>query len=278
MKTKTLIRIAHSPDADDAFMFYGLAKGLIPSDDFEFTHVLSDIETLNRKALAGEYELTAISVHAYPYVSEHYNILKHGASVGYKYGPLLVSTKPISADELSGKTIAIPGTMTTAYLVLKLFLPAARTVVVPFDQIVSYVESGKADVGLIIHEGQLTYASQGLHKILDFGEWWYDETKLPLPLGVNAVKKNFDMPVQKEIARIMKESIAYSQKYREEALQYALQFSRGLETKLADRFVGMYVNEETLEMSQDTQRAIDILLTRAYKEKLIPQPVKPIFV
>lgn len=278
MKIKTLIRIAHSPDADDAFMFYGLAKGILSSEDFEFTHILSDIETLNRKALTGEYELTAISVHAYPYVSEHYNILRHGASVGYKYGPLLVSTKPLSADKLSGKTIAVPGTMTTAYLVLKLIYPDTKTVVVPFDQIVPYVEAGKADVGLIIHEGQLTYAQQGLHKILDFGEWWYEETKLPLPLGVNAVKKTFDASVQKEIARIMKESIAYSQQYREKALEYALQFSRGLQTKLADKFVGMYVNEETLEMSKDTEHAIDILLERAYKEKIIPHPVKPIFV
>ncbi len=275
---KIMTHLAHSPDADDAFMFYGLAKGFVKSEILEFTHVLSDIETLNQKALKGVYEMSALSVHAYPYVSDQYDILKYGASIGDQYGPILVSKKPISIEEIHNKTIAVPGTMTTAFLALKLFTKKAKTVVVPFQEIMDFVQQGKADLGLLIHEGQLHYTNSGLHNILDLGKWWHEETGLPLPLGVNGIRKNLAPPAQKEIARALKESIQYGLSHRKDAIQHALQYARDLDPALADRFIGMYVNEETVEMSERTQKAIEILLTRGYEEGLIPKKVKPIFV
>lgn len=264
-----MIRLAHSPDADDAFMFYGLAKGFIQDEDIEFSHTLCDIESLNQKAKVGFYEVTALSVHAYPYVSNQYDILLHGASIGDNYGPLLVAREKIRIEDLAKKTIAVPGTLTTAYLALRLFNPNLKTVIVPFNQIISHVEEGKADVGLIIHEGQLTFSENGLHKLLDLGEWWYEKTRLPLPLGVNGIRKDLDPPLQKKIARLLKESICYALSHRNEALQHALQFARGMDPKLADQFIGMYVNEETVKMSKRSQKAIQVLLDQAFEAKLI---------
>jgi 1,4-dihydroxy-6-naphthoate synthase len=274
LKTKIHLKLAHSPDADDAFMFYGLAKGFVQSDSIEFSHTLSDIETLNQKAMEGVYEMTAISVHAYPYVSDRYDILQHGASIGDRYGPILVAKEPMTVNEIRKKTIAVPGTMTTAYLALRLFEKDCNIVIRPFNQIISTVEKGEADLGLLIHEGQLTFSENGLHKILDLGEWWYQKTKLPLPLGVNGIRNDLDSTLQKEIARLMKESILYSLQHRKEAVEYALQFARGMQPQLADRFIGMYVNEETVQMSERTKKAIEILLDEGFKEELIPQKVQ----
>ncbi|MBI1870659.1 MAG: ABC transporter substrate-binding protein [Chlamydiae bacterium] len=265
------LKLAHSPDADDAFMFYGLAKGFVPSEEIEFTHILSDIETLNQKAKEGIYEVTALSVHAYPYVSDRYNILKSGASIGDNYGPLLVAREKMSIEDLKWKIIAVPGTLTTAYLALKLFDRNIRTKIIPFNQIIAAVEKKEVDVGLIIHEGQLTFSKNGLHKILDLGVWWNETTGLPLPLGVNGIRKDLEPSLQKKIARLIKESICYSLSHRKEAVEYALQFARGMDPVLADKFIGMYVNDDTIEMSEQSQKAIDVLLTRAFEEGLILQ-------
>lgn len=270
-KTKMSLKLAHSPDADDAFMFYGLAKGFVPSEEIEFTHILSDIETLNQKAKEGIYEVTALSVHAYPYVSDRYNILKSGASIGDNYGPLLVAREKMSIEDLKWKIIAVPGTLTTAYLALKLFDRNIRTKIIPFNQIIAAVEKKEVDVGLIIHEGQLTFSKNGLHKILDLGVWWNETTGLPLPLGVNGIRKDLEPSLQKKIARLIKESICYSLSHRKEAVEYALQFARGMDPVLADKFIGMYVNDDTIEMSEQSQKAIDVLLTRAFEEGLILQ-------
>lgn len=276
--SKILIHLAHSPDADDAFMFYGLAKGFVKSETIQFTHILSDIETLNQKALKGIYEITALSVHAYPYVSDRYDILTSGASVGDQYGPLLIAREPLSLKDIKNKTIAVPGTMTTAFLALKLFEKEIKTVVVPFNQIMDHVKQGRSDLGLIIHEGQLHYSNSGLHKILDLGVWWHEETGLPLPLGVNGIRKNLETPLKKEIARLLKESIQYGLNHRKEGVEHALQYARGLNPKLADQFIGMYVNEETVEMSERTQKAIEVLLERGFKAGFISKRSNPIYV
>jgi 1,4-dihydroxy-6-naphthoate synthase len=259
-------------------MFYGLAKGFVQSDSIDFSHTLSDIETLNQKAMKGVYEVTAISVHAYPYVSDRYSILQHGASVGDRYGPILVAKKPIALSEIKKKIIAVPGKLTTAYLALQLFEKNSNTVLKPFNQIISVVENEEADLGLIIHEGQLTFSENGLIKILDLGEWWYQKTGLPLPLGVNGIRNDLNPSLQEEIARLMKESILYSLQHRKAAVEYALQFARGMQPHLADQFIGMYVNEETVQMSERTKKSIEILLNEGFKEGLISKKVKPIYI
>jgi 1,4-dihydroxy-6-naphthoate synthase len=263
------IRIAHSPDSDDAFMFYALAKEKVSTGKFQFTHTLQDIETLNRKALNGEYEVTAISFHAYAYISDRYILLPSGASMGDRYGPMAVAREPLSQDELRGKKIAIPGTMTTACLTMRLFQPDFEAIEVPFDRIMSAVKDGSVDAGLIIHEGQLTYADHKLHKIVDLGEWWHQITALPLPLGGNVIRKDLGKETITAISHLLKESIRYALSHREEALKYALQFARELDVETADRFVGMYVNERTLDYGEKGRRAVQLLLDRAYEAKVI---------
>jgi 1,4-dihydroxy-6-naphthoate synthase len=272
------IRIAHSPDSDDAFMFYALAKDKLDTGKFHFTHTLQDIETLNRKALNGEYEITAISFHAYVYIADKYMLLPSGASMGDRYGPMIVARQPWSQDSLRGKKIAIPGTLTTAYLALRLFQPEFEAVVIPFDQIMNEVQQGSVDAGLIIHEGQLTYANQQLHKIVDLGEWWYQVTRLPLPLGGNVVRRDLGMDDIREISRLLKASIQYALDHRQEALHYAMQFARDLDTKTADRFVGMYVNERTLDYGAEGRKAVQELFDRAYAAKIIPNSICAEFV
>ena len=271
------IRIAHSPDSDDAFMFYALAKDKLDTGKFHFSHTLQDIETLNRKALNGEYEITAISFHAYVYIADKYMLLPSGASMGDRYGPMVVAREPWSQEALRGKRIAIPGTMTTAYLTLKLFQPDFEAVVIPFDQIMNEVQKGSVDAGLIIHEGQLTYASQQLHKIVDLGEWWYQQTRLPLPLGGNVIRRDLGMEDIRDLSRLLKESIQYALDHREEALNHAMQFARDLDTKTADRFVGMYVNERTLDYGTEGRQAVQLLFDRAYEAKIIPKPIRAEF-
>ena len=272
-ETPKKITVAHSPDSDDAFMFYALAKDKIDTGDLDFHHTLQDIETLNRRALQGELELTAISVHGYAYVSNHYALLPCGASMGDQYGPMVVSTSPCSIEDLSGKKIAIPGTMTSAFLTLRLAIGEFEYEVVPFDEIIEAVESGRVDAGLIIHEGQLTYGDRGLHLVVDLGKWWFAETELPLPLGVNAVRKDLGEQRNKAVCRLMKESIQFSLDHREEALEYALQYGRDLDRGRADQFVGMYVNDWTLDLGDRGRRAIELLLQKGVESGLLDTPV-----
>lgn len=268
------ITVAHSPDSDDAFMFYALATNKIKTGDLKFQHVLSDIETLNRKAMEGEYDVTAISFHAYAYLADKYAFLRTGASVGDRYGPILVAEMPIKPQDLKSKVIAVPGSLTTAFLVLKIFEPDFTPLVVPFDKVFESVQKQKADAGLVIHEGQLTFADSGLHKVLDLGEWWQKETQLPLPLGGNVVKKDLGAQLISEIGRYLRQSIEYALEHREEALNYALQFARDMETHLVDKFVGMYVNERTLDYGEAECRAIQLLLDMGYEKKVIGHSVK----
>ncbi len=267
------IRIGHSPDSDDAFMFYPLANGLIPTDGFEIVQVAEDIESLNQRAVNGELEVTAISVHAYAYVANHYALMPCGASIGDRYGPLVVSKEPMQREALAGKKIAIPGRMTTAYLTLRLCQPDFDPEVVPFDQILPYVQEGNADAGLIIHEGQLTYARAGLHKVVDLGEWWYEETGLPLPLGANAIRRDLGTEKIRRITSLIKQSIEYSLGDREKGLDYAMNYARDMETELADRFVSMYVNDYTLDYGEKGRAGVRELMERGYKSGVIPHPV-----
>ena len=269
-----LITVAHSPDSDDAFMFYALAKNRIDSGGFEFRHVLKDIETLNRSALEGRYEVTAISFHAYAFLCDRYSLLDSGASMGDRYGPLVVSKRPMKPGELKGKVLAIPGTMTSAYLIMRLFQPDFTPVVVPFDRIFEAVADDRADAGLIIHEGQLTYSSLGLHAVIDLGEWWHRETALPLPLGGNAIRKDLGSAAIGRIARILKQSIQYGLDHRAQALDYAMSFARDMDPRLADRFVGMYVNQRTLGYGAAERRAVRLLLDRGYREGVIDRRVE----
>jgi 1,4-dihydroxy-6-naphthoate synthase len=268
------IRIAHSPDSDDAFMFYALAANKLPTGEYHFTHRMEDIETLNRKALQGEYEVTAISIHAYAYVAGHYALLPCGASMGDRYGPLVVSREAWKPEDVRGRKIAIPGTMTSAFLALKLFEPDFHAVVMPFDQIMDAVEQKQVDAGLLIHEGQLTYAKAGLHKVLDLGEWWYGRTGLPLPLGGNGIKRDLGPDHIREISRLIKESIQYALNHREAALAHSLQYARGLDPKDADQFVSMYVNRRTLDYGEDGRRAVRLFLEEAQSRGLIPARVQ----
>ena len=272
------LRLGHSPDPDDAFMFYPFACEKLDTEGLRFEQVLRDIETLNRMALDGDIEITAASVHAYGHLAARYSILPCGGSFGDGYGPLLVSRHPVSANDLPGKLIAVPGTLTSAFLALRLFAGEVKTTVVPFDQIPGFVLQGKADLGLLIHEGQLTYAGAGLHKVADLGEWWKGETGLPLPLGVNLVRKDLGEDRCRQVARLLRQAIEYSLAHREEALTYAMQFGRGLERGLADRFVGMYVNDLTRDAGSSGRRAIAEFLDRGHRCGLLPGKVDPEFV
>jgi 1,4-dihydroxy-6-naphthoate synthase len=264
---------AHSPDSDDAFMFYGLATRKVRSKLVSVRHVLEDIESLNRKALEGQYEITAISYHAYPYVADKYVLMASGSSVGDGYGPIVVTSRHMTPEDLKGKRIAIPGTMTTAFLSLKLFQPDFEQVVMPFDKIIEAVERGDVDGGLIIHEGQLTYGSGGLHNVVDLGKWFKTKYGLPLPLGANAMRRDLPPEIQAECTRLLKESIQYSLDHREEALNYAMQFARDLDTGLADQFVGMYVNQDTVDCGEVVPKAAQKLLDLGFEAGLIPHKI-----
>jgi 1,4-dihydroxy-6-naphthoate synthase len=272
------ISLAHSPDSDDAFMFYGLASGHVPSDGLEIEHVLSDIETLNRRAIEGRHEITAISFHAYPYVAERYRLMPCGGSIGDGYGPLVVAPQPLRPEDIAGRVVAVPGTLTTAYLALKLFAPGVQTVVVSFDEVFDAVRSGRADLALVIHEGQLTFSGSGFHKVLDLGAWWKDETGLPLPLGGNAVRRDLDPALARRLTSLVRETVRYSLAHREAALEYAMKFARGMETGIADRFVGMWVNEMTIDCGERGRRAVQELLDRGASAGVIPQRVTADFV
>ena len=276
--SKQTICIAHSPDSDDAFMFYALAKGKIDTGVFEFVHELDDIEALNQVAMEGKYEVTAVSIHAYAYLHERYALLTCGASMGEGYGPILVSSVPFTADQLSEHSIGVPGERTSALLVLKLFQPDFEYRVIPFDQIIPSVQRQEVDAGLVIHEGQLTYLGDGLHKVLDVGEWWLKTTGLPLPLGGNVIRRDFGEDTIHQVSRLIKESIQYGLSHREEALAYALQFGRGLDSGQADEFVGMYVNERTLDYGEDGKKAVQLLLDRGHEAGLIPHRVEVDFI
>lgn len=263
-------KLGHSPDADDAFMFYGLASGKVDTEGLAFDHVLRDIETLNRWAFEGRLEVSAISVHAFAHVRDRYALLSHGASMGEGYGPVVVAREPMEPEALKGKRIAVPGELTSAYLELRLFEPDFEAVVMDFDRVMDEVEAGRVDAGLLIHEGQLTHASRGLSAVLDLGAWWHEETGLPLPLGVNVVRKDLGEEACHKVSRVLKASIVYGLAHREDALAHALGFGRGTPEDLADRFVGMYVNERTVDMGPDGKRAIVELLDRAAACGLAP--------
>ncbi len=274
-----LIRIGHSPDPDDAFMFWGLAAGQIDTDGLEFEQVLRDIQTLNEWALEGRLEVTAISLHSYPFVQDRYVLLPHGASIGAGYGPIVVAREPLAWQELAAEEIAVPGRMTTAFLVLRLFLGANfRYREVAFNRIIDEVQSGRARAGLLIHEGQLTYGRHGLHKVVDLGEWWLLDTGLPLPLGANAARRDLGAENLQKVSRILHESIAVGLEHREEALEYAMQFGRGLDQRLADRFVEMYVNELTQDYGAEGRQAVTELLRRGEAIGVFPESVDVEFV
>ncbi len=267
------IRIAHSPDSDDAFMFYGLASGRVPSNGFELEHVLSDIETLNRAAFEGKYEITAVSFHAYAHLTDRYVLLPHGASMGERYGPVVVARKD-GPDSIKGIRVAIPGELTTAFLALRLFDPSVQYVVLPFDQIQQKVHDGEVAAGLLIHEGQLTYADEGLRKIVDLGEWWADRTGgLPLPLGGNVIRRDLGPATISTLSRLLHDSIAFGLNHRQEAVDYAMQFGRGLDRTRTDRFVGMYVNNLTLDYGERGRTAVKRLLAEAEAAGLLTKPV-----
>ena len=263
------ISIAHSPDSDDAFMFYGLATNKVRVPGLRFTHTLCDIETLNQKARQGVYDVTAISFHAYPYIQDSYALMSCGGSVGEGYGPMIVSPRSFTEDEIKLKRIAVPGKLTTAYLALQLFAPGVQTVVVPFDQIIPQVLEGKYEAGLIIHEGQLTYDKAGLHRIVDLGRWWQKMTGLPLPLGGNAIRRALGRELITAVNSALRESIQYALDHREEALSYAMQFARDLDSQTADRFVGMYVNERTLDYGPEGREGVERLLDMGHKAGII---------
>jgi 1,4-dihydroxy-6-naphthoate synthase len=275
------IRVGHSPDADDAFMFYALRKKKIPLGDFEIEHVIEDIETLNQRAFHSELEVTALSCHAYALVSDRYGLLPYGASIGEGYGPIVVAKKeggggdrPSAPISLQGKRIAIPGRTTTAYLVLQLYEKDFEPVFTPFDQIFRVLEKRKADLGLLIHEGQLTYAEKGFRKVLDLGEWWKKTHGLPLPLGINAIRRDLDETTLSGFTSLFRESLEYAMTHREEALQYALQFGRGIDPKRGDQFVAMYVNDYSLDLGEKGKAALELLFELGWKKSLLPRPVR----
>ena len=272
------IHVAHSPDSDDAFMFYALAEGKIDTEGLTYVHELQDIESLNQRAMRAELEVTAVSIHAYAYLADKYALLPHGASIGDRYGPRLVAREPMTRNDLKGKRIAIPGYKTTAYLALKLYEPEFEPVPTPFDQIEDAVIDGQADVGLLIHEGQLTFGDRGLHLIQDLGEWWYQETELPLPLGGNVIRKDLGAELIQKISRHLKASIAYGLSHREVALDHAMQYARDLERERADTFVGMYVNDWTLDYGDRGRKAVQLLLDRGADAGIIPHRVAVEFV
>ena len=272
------IRVAHSPDSDDAFMFYALAEGKIDTGDLRYAHELQDIETLNQRALRGELEVTAVSIHAYAYLSDRYALLPHGASMGDRYGPRLVARTAMAPAELRGKRVAVPGLLTSAYLALRLYQPTFEPVVLPFDQIEDAVDSGDVELGLLIHEGQLTYAQRGLKLIADLGAWWHDQTRLPLPLGGNVVRKDLGEELIASISRHLHASIAYGLRHRRAALDHSMQYARGLDRDMADTFVGMYVNDWTLDYREKGREAVRLFLARGVEAGVITAPVTVEFV
>ena len=278
MTSSVEITCAHSPDSDDAYMFYALATGKIRSQLLTFKHVLDDIESLNQKALEGQYELTAISYHAYPYVADKYALMASGSSVGDGYGPIVAAMQPFSPEDLKGKRIAIPGRMTTAALTMRIFQPDFQEIIVPFDKVLEVVKNGGADAGLVIHEGQLTYARSGFHSVVDLGKWWKDRYGLPLPLGANAIRRDLAPELKAEACRMMRESIVHALEHQEESLTYALQFARDLEVPLAEKFVGMYVNHYTVDCGDLIPKAAQMLLDLGYETGLIPHRVTVEFV
>jgi len=276
--TTRTIHVSHSPDSDDAFMFYGLAAGKVDTEGLQYVHELQDIESLNHRALRGELEVTAVSIHAYASLAEKYALLPSGASMGDRYGPRLVSRTAATKADVKGKRIAVPGLKTSAYLALRLYEPDFEPVVVPFDQIEEAVLENKVDLGLLIHEGQLTYKDVGLHLVVDLGEWWFQETGLPLPLGGNVVRKDFGKAMMEKIARHLHASIAYSLSHRTEALDHAMKYARGLDRSKADTFVGMYVNDWTLDYGARGREAIRVFLERGVAAGIVPGPVTVEFV
>ncbi|HXV27566.1 MAG TPA: MqnA/MqnD/SBP family protein [bacterium] len=285
--TTQLIRVGHSPDPDDAFMFYALAKEKIPMQGFRVEHVIEDIETLNQRALSAELEVTAVSCHAYAYLADKYAVMRSGASVGDQYGPILVSKKgPVSKERhnllkqvpLRGKKIAVPGKLTTAYLVLQLYEKDFEPVFIPFDQIFNAVLSGEADLGLVIHEGQITYGQKGLEKVVDLGQWWFEKTKLPLPLGVDIIRRDLGDETIASFSRLFKASIQYALDHRNEALSYALEYGRGIQEKLGDQFVGMYVNDYTVDLGSRGEAGLKKLLQEGYARRIIPHSLAIDFV
>ncbi len=274
----TLIRIAHSPDADDAFMHYAVVNGKVGAEGLRFTETLADIETLNQKAKEGLYEVTAVSLHAFAYLDGRYALLNSGASLGDGYGPVVLARRPMTREGLAGLTVATPGTLTSAHLALQLWQPAARCVDVPFDEVMNVVRRGDADAGVVIHEGQLFFADEGFAKVADLGDWWTGETGTPLPLGGNAIRRDLGESLMRQVAGVLEASIRYALEHREEALAHALAFGRGLDPARGDRFVGMYVNESTLDYGERGRRGVDLFYRRAHEAGLIPGLPNPDFV
>src|SRR5215212_10012384 len=276
-ETRT-VTVAHSPDSDDAFMFYALATNKLDTGDIQSTHVLKDIQSLNEMAMRGVYDVTAVSFHAYAYISDKYALLPHGASIGDNYGPIVVAREPHAAAELSKLKVAVPGTLTSAFLALRIFDPEFEYEVVPFDQIIEAVREGRCDAGLLIHEGQLFYEKLGLHKVVDLGEWWHERTGLPLPMGGNAIRRDLGPDLMRKVSGFLRESIQYSLDHREDALAYAMQFARDMEPALADRFVSMWVNELTLDYTDRGREAVQRLLAEGFERGIIPHQVSVDFV
>lgn len=268
------ITVAHSPDSDDAFMFYGLATNKLETDGLKFEHTLKDIQKLNEDARNGVFDVTAISFHAFAYVADKYALLPHGASIGDKYGPILVSKEPRKASEIGSMKIAIPGELTSAFLALRIYNSDFEYVVVPFDEIIDAVQKEKVDAGLLIHEGQLFYNQMGLHKVLDLGEWWFEKTGLPLPMGGNVIRRDLGKELMQQVSKHLHESIVYSMENREDALAYAMQFARDMQPELADRFVAMWVNELTLDYGDRGREAVRLLLKEGYEKGIIPHQVE----
>ncbi|MDT5061189.1 MAG: 1,4-dihydroxy-6-naphthoate synthase [Acidobacteriota bacterium] len=278
MTEKTTITVAHSPDSDDAFMFYALATNKLDTGDIQFTHVLKDIQSLNEMAMRGVYDVTAISFHAYAYIADKYALLPHGASIGDNYGPIVVSREMVSADDMSNLKVAVPGMLTSAFLALRIFNSEFAYEIVPFDQIIEAVSEGRCDAGLLIHEGQLFYEKMGLRKVIDLGEWWHERTGLPLPMGGNAIRRDLGPDLIRKVSRLLRESISYSLEHREDALQYAMQFARDMDTETADRFVAMWVNELTLDYTKRGREAVRRLLTEGFERGIIQNRVEVEFV
>ena len=272
------ISVAHSPDSDDAFMFYGLATNKLDTGNLKFTHVLEDIQTLNEKAMQGVYDVTAVSFHAYAYIADKYALLPHGASIGDNYGPILVTREPRLPEEIGKMRIAVPGMLTSAYLALRLYNSEFEAEIVPFDKIIEAVQSGKVDAGLLIHEGQLYYKQIGLDKLVDLGEWWFQKTGLPLPMGGNVIRRELGAELMKKVSHCLLESIKYSMANRENAIEYAMQFARDMDTETADRFVAMWVNELTLDYGERGREAVKLLLKEGYEKGIIPHEVDVQFV
>ena len=272
------ITLAHSPDSDDAFMFYGLATNKLDTGDLNFEHLLKDIQTLNEEAMRGTYDVTAISFHAYAYIHDKYALLPHGASIGDNYGPIVVSKEPATPEDIPNLKIAIPGKLTSAFLALRIFNSEFKYEVVAFDKIIDAVQSGKCDAGLLIHEGQLFYQAKGLHKVLDLGEWWHEKHGLPLPMGGNAIRRDLGADRIREVSQLLRESINYSLNNRDDALQYAMQFARDMDPELADRFVAMWVNDLTLDYTERGREAVRRLLDEGFQRGIIPHAVAVDFV